>query len=485
MTIRICVLTIFVFFCVLPLFAQEIITPIPDSKLTLSARIDSLLAPIVNNGASIGIDIQDVSNDSLLYAKYANAYMTPASIQKLFTTSVCLLKLGEDYQYKTPVMYTGKMKGHKIKGDLIIAGSGDPSMSDRFYQGDAETVFINWADSLLAHHIHRIKGDIVILDTLFQVKSWGAGWNWDDLAYDYTAERTSFIFNENRGYLVLIGTEDGQSPAMIMKPENIEIPVQNDVVTDSNITKDSVQLTSMMDGKGIRLTGSLKPNHQDEEFFAIPNPEVVSGKILHSILMQKGIKCKGKVRVIHSMQELKHPKMTLIFEHASPTLAKITRFTNKQSLNLASEALLLTLGRTDKNSINILKYELQSMNINPDSIYIADGSGLSRYNMCTASQCSKLLVYMAGKPEFSTFLASLPMAGMDGTLSKRMKAIPTIGKIFAKTGSMRYVRNLSGYAMNRNHTLFAITILINDYKNDEEMTKIQDAICSLIAETDF
>jgi serine-type D-Ala-D-Ala carboxypeptidase/endopeptidase (penicillin-binding protein 4) len=471
--------TILVFFCLICLL------PLYSQNSNLAVKIDRLLAPLLAKGANISVDIRDISHDSTLYVQNPNSYMTPASVQKLFTTSVCLLALGKDYQYKTPVMYSGKMKRHKIKGDLVICGSGDPSMSNRYYKGDAVSIFENWADSLLVRKIHKIKGDIIILDTLFQVKPWGSGWNWDDLAYDYAAEITSFIFNENRGFMTIMGTEDGSPPEIIVQSENNDIPIRNDVVTSSKITRNSIQITPMLNRAGLVITGSIKPNNKDEEYFAIPNPEMTSGNILRSILIRKGIKCSGKVCVVHSLNELKQKHLKVIFEHSSPDLAKIIRLTNKQSINLSAEALLLKLGRTEQKSIYLLKKVVQEMNINADSLYIVDGSGLSRYNLCTASQCSDLLAYMYDKQEFIPFIVSLSIAGKDGSLSNRMKDSPATGRVFAKTGSMRFVRNISGYALNQNDTLIAFTILMNDYPNDKEMIAIQDAICSLIADSSF
>jgi serine-type D-Ala-D-Ala carboxypeptidase/endopeptidase (penicillin-binding protein 4) len=471
--------TVFAFLillCFLPLFAQN---------SDLAIKIDSLITPLTQKGANIGIDIRVVSNDSTLYTINPKSYMTPASIQKLFTTAGCLLILGDDFQYKTSIMYTGKMKGHKIKGDLVISGAGDPSMSDRFYKGNALSIFESWADSLLARDVHKIKGDIVILDTLFQVSPWGDGWNWDDLAYDYAAERTSFMFNENRGYMVIMGTEEGVPPAIVVESENNDITMQNDIITTSDITRTSVQITPLQNGKGFRLTGKVKPYVIDEEFIALPNPQLTSGNILQSIFKIRGIKCSGKVKVVHSTNEFYNKHLNLIFEHTSAPLSKIIRLTNKNSLNLAAEALLLTLGRTEKKSTYILKDALRGMNIDADSIYIADGSGLSRYNLCTAEQCSDLLVSMYDKPQFKPFLASLPIAGRDGSLVKRMKDSPATGRVFAKTGSMRFVRNISGYALNRNDKLVAFTIMMNDYPNDKEMVAVQDEICELLAGSDF
>ncbi|HPT73127.1 MAG TPA: D-alanyl-D-alanine carboxypeptidase/D-alanyl-D-alanine-endopeptidase, partial [Candidatus Cloacimonadota bacterium] len=392
------------------------------------------------------------------------------------------------------------------------------------YHGDALSVFRDWADSLSARGIKKISGNIVILDTLFQAEGFGPGWCWDDLAYDYSAKRTSFLFRENRASMLIMGTEDGKPPVIIMDPvaDGMEIDrvefhadmnrksggrgqvltfndlnsnpspsryakkgtiIINDAITDKNATRNSIQIVPV--GNGYRIMGVMKPDDKDEEYVALYNPEMTSANILKMMLADKGIKCSGKVRVIHSLAELKSPQVQLLFMHESPPLSKIIRLTNKQSVNVAAEALLLSLGRDAKNSVRTLKDSLEVMGIPRDSICIVDGSGLSRYNLCTAEQCSDLLEGMCDRPEFLTYIASLAIAGKDGSLLKRMKDSPATDRVFAKTGSMRFVRNLCGYALNQKNTLLAFSIMINGYPSEKEMTELEDKICDLLAGSGF
>ncbi|HPT71358.1 MAG TPA: D-alanyl-D-alanine carboxypeptidase, partial [Candidatus Cloacimonadota bacterium] len=107
MSYKVSVLLFIGILSIFPLFAQN----------SIITQIDSLITPLAQKGANIGIDIRDISHDSTFYAVNSKAYMTPASVQKLFITAVSLMKFGENYQFKTPITYSGKLKKNKIKGD--------------------------------------------------------------------------------------------------------------------------------------------------------------------------------------------------------------------------------------------------------------------------------------------------------------------------------------------------------------------------------
>jgi D-alanyl-D-alanine carboxypeptidase/D-alanyl-D-alanine-endopeptidase (penicillin-binding protein 4) len=77
---------------------------------------------------------------------------------------------------------------------------------------------------------------------------------------------------------------------------------------------------------------------------------------------------------------------------------------------------------------------------------MADGSGLSRYNLATADALASILTYLAKTPELGeTFEACLPVAGASGTLETRFRNTAAAGIVHAKTGSIAEARSLSGY----------------------------------------
>jgi D-alanyl-D-alanine carboxypeptidase/D-alanyl-D-alanine-endopeptidase (penicillin-binding protein 4) len=408
--------------------------------------------------------------------------MTPASLQKLLVTSVSLLKYGPDYKYQTPLSYSGKLKKGKVKGNLYITGSGDPSLSARFYHGSIDELLGYWADSLQAHGVHKINGNLIIIDTLYSVQPRGSGWQIDDLAYDYAAERSSFVFNENHLFLIISGVTEGAKAEISVGPGQKGWKLVNEVITSGVKGKSDIEIMPLESERGWKLTGFIRLGENDVEWVAIPAAQQYAAAQILNFFKDRGIKIRGKAVVETNPANLRNHDLHLIFRQESLPMRDIVRFTNKSSLNLYAEMLLLKLAGDEASSIAMLRDSLLSMGIQPDSIRIADGSGLSRYNLNTPDSFSKVLLFMANHKEFVDFIRSMPVAGKDGSLKNRMQATPAEGKVFAKTGSMRFVRNLSGYAITKNWQWVTVTIMINNYPDDKAMRAFQDKLCALLAD---
>ncbi|MGL5032485.1 MAG: D-alanyl-D-alanine carboxypeptidase, partial [Microcystaceae cyanobacterium] len=105
---------------------------------------------------------------------------------------------------------------------------------------------------------------------------------------------------------------------------------------------------------------------------------------------------------------------------------------------------------------------LAQLGVNPSSFRIADGSGLSRSNVSTPRALVDTLRAMYSSPQGQLFVASLPVAGMNGTLTRRMRSTPAEGNVYAKTGTLTGVRALSGYINNPTYGTLVFSILAND-----------------------
>lgn len=163
---------------------------------------------------------------------------------------------------------------------------------------------------------------------------------------------------------------------------------------------------------------------------------------------------------------------------------------NKPSDNQSAITVYKVLGAEIKSPPGSLKKGteviidfLNSIGINRNSYEILEGSGLSRYNMVTSSSITKLLKFMYDQVDiFDTFMNSLSIAGVDGTLSKRMKNTEAEHNVYAKTGTLNYVSTLAGYAISRDNELLIFYIAMNGFKkeNTSFFRKKQDRICELL-----
>ncbi len=142
----------------------------------------------------------------------------------------------------------------------------------------------------------------------------------------------------------------------------------------------------------------------------------------------------------------------------SKSLQDWVNVTNKRSNNAYAEALMKHVGGP-----GAVKAAISQLGVNPQGFRVADGSGLSRSNVATPRSLVDTLQAMYYAPNKDVFIASLPVAGQNGTLSRRMKATPAEGNVYAKTGTLKGVRALSGYINNPSHGPLAFSILANDW----------------------
>jgi D-alanyl-D-alanine carboxypeptidase/D-alanyl-D-alanine-endopeptidase (penicillin-binding protein 4) len=141
---------------------------------------------------------------------------------------------------------------------------------------------------------------------------------------------------------------------------------------------------------------------------------------------------------------------------SNKSLREWVNVTNLRSNNFYADTLLKHIGGS-----TVVKQELSRLGVNPSSFYLADGSGLSRRNVATPRALVETLRAMYSAPNRDIFYASLPTAGMSGTLRNRLKQTPVQGTVHAKTGTLRGVRALSGYMEHQEYGTLVFSILVN------------------------
>ena len=154
-TLFIFVLSLFILQSCAPLFTLR------SSESALQQEIQYLLDDPNLGNAYLGIYIESLDNGAILFRQNEHKLFVPASNMKLYTTAASLVKLGKDFQYKTIIGTDSTVADSTLLGNLIIRGSGDPSISGRYYGGNMDAVFEQWADLLLKKGIRRIKGNLI------------------------------------------------------------------------------------------------------------------------------------------------------------------------------------------------------------------------------------------------------------------------------------------------------------------------------------
>ncbi len=179
----------------------SVLSPVSTAQTTsieeLQGAIDLAVAESDMPNSWWTILVRDAETGWPLYEKDTGRSFIPASNTKLYTAASALDVLGPDFRYETSIWTDGVVVNGLLAGNLIVRGSGDPVIGGRFNDGDLTETFRAWADSLKARGIHRIEGDIVGDDDVFDNVSLGYGWQWDDLSFGYAAEISGLSFNDN------------------------------------------------------------------------------------------------------------------------------------------------------------------------------------------------------------------------------------------------------------------------------------------------
>jgi serine-type D-Ala-D-Ala carboxypeptidase/endopeptidase (penicillin-binding protein 4) len=480
-------------------------TPAKDAPLPSPAaarfadRADRLTQVAPVDKGEWGLLVVDASTGDVLFEKNPDKYFVPASNMKLLTTALALDKLGPDYRFRTTVETNGVLSPDgKLTGDLILVGRGDPNLSNRKYpfdtkeelDGPPEKVLAELADLLTARGLKEITGDIVGDDSYFPRERYPDGWEIDDMVWEYGAAISALVVDDNTATLVLTpGEKAGDNVLAEVLPPTQEFAVKNQVVTVGPKEKGDLRLTREPGSSTVIVSGTMPAKSEPRKLvLAIQEPAEHAAALLARLLKDRGVKCNGNIRAQHDPDPAEASR-TVLAEHLSIKLGDSIKLVNKISQNLHTEVLLRAAARQDgrwTDSDDLLKFPktfYEKAGIVPDDVVQTDGSGLSRHDMVTPRAFVAVLEYAQKQPWFAAYYASLPVAGMDGTLNERMKDSAIAGRIHAKTGSVAHVRTLSGYAETPGGRRLIFSFLSNNqFGKNHEVHDALDQLCLAMLE---
>lgn len=475
-----------------PLFAQQ-------AQQQLERRIDELLGREVLRNAFVGIEVLDLNDGTVLFSHNGEKSFIPASNQKIFTSAVALDLFGPDFVYETSLYADGPIENGVLHGNLVVRGSGDPSIGGRFNNGDLTKTFRNWADSLRNAGINRVTGDVIGDDDVFDDVPLGYGWSWDDETYYYSAEISGLSYNENKVDLTIRARQQGQPAEISWEPHNTDfVHVLNRTVA---IRPDSSLKEGYLKQRGtnvLQIFSRVPAGSTDRESLSVTNPTRYFVHVFREVLVKSGIEVEGSpVDVDELSEKPDYTRLNRIATHVSPPLSEIIEVVNKDSHNLFAEQVFRTLGalrpvfRKDltpgsaEMAAERMKYVLAEAGVDTARIQIMDGSGLSRQNLVTPRDVVSVLRYMWEHPEqeiANAFYTSLPVGGRDGSLAYRFSSGPARGRVHAKTGTVSNVSALSGYVITTTGTPLAFSILCNHYTARTRLVRnTLDAIVNVLA----
>lgn len=422
----------------------------------LETRLDKVLTNKRLKKAKVGVHVVDLDDGSVLYARNEDERLNPASNIKLVTAAAVLDKHGTAFTFRTELR--GRRKGKSV-GDLYFKGNGDP--------------FLHWhhllemAERLQRKGIREVTGDLVVDDTAYDDAFVPPAFDQKNEQAPYRSTAGAVSASYSAMTVIVYPGKAGQKPTVRFDPPNDYAIVENSATTVANkkeVGKAALGI-DIRAAKGrteVIVTGKTWPGGGATVRKRVDAPTIYAGYLMKSALESLGITVKGTVR-----RGAAQGATTLLAAHTSHATPLLVGLMQKYSNNFMAEMLFKSLDLGDDpaswaGATKEMKRFLDKVGLDRDAYKLSNGSGLYDANSLSARQFTQILLYMSTRHDiWPEYLSSFANAGVDGTLTRRMRGTSAAGVARGKTGTLNGVSTLSGYVTTRSGRRLAYSILFN------------------------
>jgi len=476
-----------------------------DSLFALQGRLSSALAEGTPMQGWMGARVVCLDNHQLIYATNDDRHFIPASNTKLFTVALALDRIGGDFRIRTSFYARQPLASDgTLQGDLVLAGRGDPAITGRLYHDDWRASLRPLVAALKNAGVNRVAGNLIADSTWLRTDPYGSGWEWDDFVENYATPVSALSFNDN---IVKLTVRPGGVVSNVAElewsPPAPFSTIENAILTGAPTGKPAAIGYQRLPGSDrFTVHGSIPAGSAPwSTEVACPNPASWFASLLRSNLEEEGIAILGTNEILlptrtsrwlwSGWREIAHVD--------SPPVSELAAMVLKPSQNLYAQLLLLQTGSEcersaregepysasthEQGGIQAMRRFLNTCGIAAEDVEIEEGSGLSRRNSVTPRATVTLLERMQTHRWHQAWIDALPIAGVDGTLRLRFTEGPAKGRVRAKTGSLRSVQALAGYASTAGGQTFAFAIYANQFDSNQSVAvrKILDRFAEELA----
>lgn len=459
-------------FCAFNLFsASAVAADLPPSVLDAMQR--GAIPP-----SAMATFVQAVNASTPLLAVNDTTGMNPASTMKLVTTAAALELLGPTYKWKTRAYTTGTQVGDVLRGDLVIKGGGDPSLTtEGLWQ---------FLRRIRAAGIRKIQGNLILDRSMFADMPHDAALFDGEPLKPYNVGPDALLLNYHVLTFQFLPRADKKRVDVSIDPPIADYPVRppqlsNDACGDWH-TKSGLELGA----HGAQFNGTFAVTCGEKSWYL--NPYQMShvdyfGAVFRQLWRDVGGSFSGEVQ--NGLTPIDaHP----LAEWESPPLPEVIRDINKFSNNVMARQVLLTIGAelsgspvTPARGAGVIKTWLAEQGIPAPQLIIDNGAGLSRDTRISVDTMGRMLAAAFHSPLMPELMSSLPLVGYDGTMRKRLRTEDVAGHAHIKTGSLEGVRAIAGYVLAASGQRYVIACIIND-PNAGAARAVHDALLQWLYE---
>lgn len=420
----------------------------------------------------VALAVVDVGSGEWLAAERADEAMIPASNMKVLTTATALGVLGPDHAFTTRFLAAAPPdRNGVVRGDVTVLGSGDPTLrGDLLAHDGIDDPTSTFADLLVQAGVVRIEGRLVLDPGPFDDEFVHPEWDPDDLHRYYAAPIGGLSLHGNCLSAELDGTPAAPRGQWDVVTQGYTL--RNELERGDKPTTYEVGMTRPNGDGIVRLYGRIGKRVGARSLrVPVVDPHEYFGRCVVQRLERRGIGVEGGLAIERgaAAELLADPASVELARFESPISLAIVR-TNKESDNSVADHLFKAAGAAvdgtgsfASGQVAMQRFLGETLGLDVSALDARDGSGLARGNRTSArilAGCLRAMATAEG-PARSVFLRSFPISGIDGSLRERLGEEPYGGAIRAKTGYIRGVYSLSGYAMTSRGRWLAFAMVFN------------------------
>lgn len=462
------------------------ITAAPNAAL--AARLRPLLDEPPFDRGLWGIAIVD-PDGRLVFERNGERLFVTASAAKVVVAGTAAALLPDDYRFRTAVYAAGPIVENEVRGDLVLAGFGDPALSGR-YHASRLGAFEELADSLRARGITRITGDIVGDASWFDSVAVNPAWEHYDLIYWYAAPVTALAFNDNTIDVSVTPGLVGEPPVITIAPQLGDVQFRNLARTVPPGARRTFDFYRRPGSNDFWAAGDLPIDARPfTENLSVADGAAWAAAGFARALESRGISIGGTSRSTYDPARFTAPRGTPpLAEHRSAQLGDLLEPILGLSHNWYAEMLLRTLGRgagaagsSDAGLAVERRFLIDSLGIDSTQFDLVDGSGLSHHNLVTPRAFVTIMRALREHPRGERFVAALPLPRAIGTLRTRFRYVVPAGTVRAKTGSINNTNTLVGYLDVGEGRYWTFAIQLNNHllSNRDALRRIDEIVAAI------